>query len=145
MRKQLLLEAENFKAAQKRKTTQEQLYLVAEKEWIPCQGTILTHTATSTVIDLYQTSLVPTNEISKLGFEREGPPNCQLNKFSAGSTFLRHVVEGLAIGDNGRAAKLTLPPTGSPWGINMKSRNIRSTGLSPSASPALSAHPCYKS
>ena len=102
LRKQLLLKTENFKAAQKRKAAQKQLYLVAEKEWIPCQGTILTHTAAGTVIDRYQISLVPTNEISRLGFEREGPPNCQLNKFSAGSIFLRHVGEGLAIGDKWR-------------------------------------------
>ena len=102
LRKHLLLETENFKAAQKRKAAQEQLCLVAEKEWIPCQGVILTRTANGIVIVLYQISLVPTNEISKLGFEREGPPNCQLNKFSAGSIFLRHVGEGLAIGDKWR-------------------------------------------
>lgn len=103
LRKQLLLETENFKAAQKRKAAQEKLYLVAEEEWIPSQGTILTRTAHGTVIDLYQISLVPANEISKLGFKREGPPNSQINKFSAGSIFLRHVGEGLAIGDKWRS------------------------------------------
>lgn len=102
LRKQILLQTEKFKATQKRKAAREQLYLVSEKEWMPCQGTILTHTANGIVIDLYQISLVPTTEISKLGFEREGPPKRQLNKFGAGNIFLRHVGEGLAVGDKWR-------------------------------------------
>ncbi|NRB76284.1 MAG: hypothetical protein HRU46_18135 [Verrucomicrobiales bacterium] len=101
-RKQILLETEKFKAAQERKAAQEQLYLVAENEWIPCEGTVLSHTSDGIVTDLYQISLVPTTEISTLGFEREGPPKRQLNKFSAGSIFLRHVGQGLAIGDKWR-------------------------------------------
>jgi len=101
-RKQILLETEKYKAAEQRKAAQEALYLIAENEWPPAEGIILTKTAEGIVVDLYRISLIPTKEISTLGFEREGPPKRQLNKFSAGNVFLRHVGQDQAIGDKWR-------------------------------------------
>ena len=99
LRKQVLLETEKFKAAEKRRAAQKELESLAVKNWIPAEGTIVKKTKEGIELPLYRIVLVPTEEISTLGLKREGPPKRQLHKFNAENVILMHVGEDQSIGD----------------------------------------------
>lgn len=88
-RKELLIEAEKFKAAEARADAVRKLYQVAKVDWIPAEGRIVAIREDGIFVRAQQVVMVPTTVISTLGFENEGPPKRTLQNFGDGLTYLR--------------------------------------------------------
>tara|TARA_R110002096_G_scaffold346131_8_gene539580 strand:+ start:214 stop:921 length:708 start_codon:yes stop_codon:yes gene_type:complete len=113
LRKQMLIETEKRRAERHFQAGKDARYKMAKNEWIPATGKLLHISKDKVLVDLWKIEMVPTKEISTLGFEREGPPKRKLSKFGTGSVLLKGIGEGLSLGDDWKGFVNPFPHTDS--------------------------------